>query len=144
MCACARVRVCMCACVRVCVLRLKCAFAKASSKAYTHVCMPHAPTYVDDLYHLCKFCCVDVLLMRLCMQRVPCVRPYKSTVMEGTCLPCDAIACGLGYYRAMCKYDQTDGLCTKCPYELPPNSEWDINQPNCTWTCKQGYEKTAT
>jgi hypothetical protein len=104
-------------------------------------------------------------------------------VVQGRCLPCDAIACGLGWYRSMCQYDQTDGLCRvlapscvlvciiclrracgrrklpryygeksspllacsapqKCPYELPQFAEWETKQPNCTWVCQEGYEKS--
>ena len=105
-------------------------------RMHAHVC----PCKQNTL--LCIFLCDT--LMRACVRYIARVRPCISTVVEGKCLPCDAIACGLGYYRAMCQYDQTDGLCRKCPYELPPNSEWDIKSPNCSWTCAQGYEKTVT
>jgi len=63
-------------------------------------------------------------------------------VVAGKCVPCDSIACGLGWYRSVCRFDQTDGLCRKCPYQLPIKATWDTNQPNCTWTCEEGYIKT--
>ena len=45
-------------------------------------------------------------------------------VVEGKCLPCDAIPCGLGKYRSACRFTQTDGVCTACPYTLPQNALW--------------------
>jgi DNA-binding beta-propeller fold protein YncE len=65
--------------------------------------------------------------------------PYHI-VVEGRCLPCDSIPCGLGSYRTACRTMQTDGVCVACPYPLPANAVWDSNQPNCTWSCKSDFK----
>ncbi len=71
------------------------------------------------------------------------VCPPFYIVVEGLCAPCDPIGCGLGYFRSMCVYDQTDGICKKCPINLPQSAMWDDKMPNCTWTCQDKYVKVA-